>query len=216
MNSIRLLIVDDNFIARRGLRSFLETQPDMFVAGEASTGFEALDMARTTNVDVVLLDIKMPRMDGITATRELLKICPECKLLILTVLDEPSFLAKALLAGAVGYLIYGRFTPEDLVRSIRKVKIGETAFIPAVPPLLLRILKKIPEPSGSYENSNALTSRELEILKYIVLGDNNLEIAKELAIEEKTVKNHINNIYSKLGVTSRQDAVWLVTGKTTT
>ena len=210
MSRLRVLIVDDNFVARRGLRSFLETGSDITVVGEASTGRAAVEWMKSGAADVVLMDVRMPDTDGIAATSELMKLRPETRVLMLTVVDEQATLLRALLAGAKGYLVYGRFTPEELVEAIRAIGAGGTVFIPPLAPALLgniqshlADLRDIAE----MENMEPLTARERQILGLIAAGNGNREIAAALDIEEKTVKNHINNIYSKLQIKSRYQAI---------
>jgi DNA-binding NarL/FixJ family response regulator len=210
MRQIRILIVDDNFVARRGLRSFLQTESDIAVVGDASTGRAAIDWVKSNAADIVLMDVRMPDTDGIGATSEILKLRPELKVLMLTVIDEQSTLLRALLAGAKGYLVYGRFTPEELIEAIRVIGTGGTIAIPSVAPALLENIESHltgVEDIAEMENMEPLTTREKEILSLIAIGKGNREIAESLSIEEKTVKNHINNIYSKLQIKSRYEAI---------
>ena len=210
MSQIRILIVDDNFVARRGLRSFLETESAIAVIGEASTGRAAIEWVKDNAADIVLMDVRMPDTDGIAATAEITKLRPETKVLMLTVVEEQATLLRALLAGGRGYMVYGRFNPDELVKSIRAVSAGEMVTIPPVAPALLDNIQS--HINGFHdvaemENMEPLTDREKEILNLIALGKGNREIAGTLDIEEKTVKNHINNIYSKLQIKSRYEAI---------
>jgi DNA-binding NarL/FixJ family response regulator len=210
MKQITILIVDDNFVARRGLRSFLQTESDITVSGEASTGRAAIEWMRDKSLDVVLMDVRMPDTDGIEATTEIVKVRPQTKVLMLTVVDDQSTLLRALLAGAKGYLVYGRFTPEGLVTAIHAIMSGETVTIPPVAPALLEHIRT--HVANVYdiaemENMEPLTAREKEILSLIAIGKGNRDIADALNVEEKTVKNHINNIYSKLQIKSRYEAI---------
>lgn len=210
MSQIQILIVDDNFVARRGLRSFLQTERDIEVVGEASTGMAAVEWIKNQTADAILMDVRMPDTDGIEATMEINKIKPETRVLMLTVVDDQSTLLRALLAGAKGYLVYGKFTPEDLVASIRTIMSGGTITIPPVSPSLLEHLRThIADVNdvSDMENMEPLTSREKEILSLIAIGRGNNEIATILNLREKTVKNHINNIYSKLQIKSRYEAI---------
>jgi DNA-binding NarL/FixJ family response regulator len=208
MKAIRVFIVDDNFIARRGLRSTLESEEDISVVGEASTGVEAIRIMPASGVDVVLMDIRMPDVNGIETTARLLGHNPELKILMLTVVDDPFVLAGALAAGAGGYLVYGHFTPDQLVEAVFKASAGETVCLPSLPDLLPEEARQLAEGKGAGEV--ALTHREAGVLDLIAAGKENREIAETLRIEEKTVKNHINSIYSKLGISNRQQAVWYV------
>jgi DNA-binding NarL/FixJ family response regulator len=210
MNRISILIVDDNFVARRGLRSFLQMEGDITVSGEASTGRAAIEWIKEKSVDVVLMDVRMPDTDGIEATAEIAKARPEVRVLMLTVVEDQATLLRALLSGAKGYLVYGRFTPEDLVKTIHAIMSGKTVTIPQVAPALLEhIHTHIADihDIAEMENMEPLTAREKEILSLIAIGRGNREIADDLNVEEKTVKNHINNIYSKLQIRSRYEAI---------
>jgi DNA-binding NarL/FixJ family response regulator len=210
MDRIRVLIVDDNFVARRGLRSLFQTESDIAVQGEASTGRAAVDWVRSNIADVVLMDVRMPDTDGIEATAEILKLNPATRVLMLTVVEEQATLLRALLAGAKGYLVYGRFTPEELVKAVRIIGTGGTI---AIPPVSAALLDNIRSHVAGLQNiaemdsMEPLTARERDILGLIALGKGNREIANALNIEEKTVKNHINNIYSKLQIKSRYEAI---------
>jgi len=210
MSQIRILIVDDNFVARRGLRSFLNTENNIVVAGEASTGKAAIGWVKDNAADIVLMDVRMPDTDGIEATAQILKLKPELKILMLTVVDEQAILLRALLAGAKGYLVYGRFTPEELIEAIHVIGRGGTVAIPPVSPALLENIQLHIDSAhdiNEMESMEPLTAREKEILSLIAVGKGNREIADALNIEEKTVKNHINNIYSKLQIKSRYEAI---------
>ena len=210
MDRIRVLIVDDNFVARRGLRSLFHTESDIAVQGEASTGRAAVDWVRHNIADVVLMDVRMPDTDGIEATAEILKLNPATRVLMLTVVEEQATLLRALLAGAKGYLVYGRFTPEELIKAIRIIGTGGTVAIPPIAPALLEnIQSHVTSANDIAEMASMepLTARERNILGLIAVGKGNREIAAALSIKEKTVKNHINNIYSKLQIKSRYEAI---------
>ena len=200
MSTIRVFIVDDNFVARRGLRSVLEAEDGIAVVGEASSGSEALKRLRQCPADVVLMDIRMSDIDGIEATSKLLLENPDSRILMATVIEDPVVHMNAMLAGARGYLVYGHFAPETLTDAIRAVASGQRVNIPKIP-------EEASIRKGESENSG-LTQREDEIMRLITAGKDNREIAASLNIEEKTVKNHINNIYSKIGVRSRREAIY--------
>jgi len=200
MSTIRVFIVDDNFVARRGLRSVLEAEDGIAVVGEASSGSEALKRLRECPADVVLMDIRMSDIDGIEATSKLLLENPDSRILMATVIEDPVVHMNAMLAGARGYLVYGHFAPETLTDAIRAVASGQRVNIPKIP-------QEASIRKGESENSG-LTQREDEIMLLITAGKDNREIAASLNIEEKTVKNHINNIYSKIGVRSRREAIY--------
>jgi len=200
MSAIRVFIVDDNFVARRGLRSVLEAEDGITVVGEASSGSEALKRLHECPADVVLMDIRMSDIDGIEATSSLLRQKPDARVLMATVIDDPVVHMNAMLAGARGYLVYGHFAPESLTDAIRAVASGQRVNVPPIPEEAH--IRQIESGRG------ALTQREDEILRLIAAGKDNREIASSLAIEEKTVKNHINSIYSKIGVRSRREAIY--------
>lgn len=202
MSKIRVFCVDDNFVARRGLRSVLEAENDIEVVGEASSGSEALKRLKDCPADVVLMDIRMSDIDGIEATSLLLRENPEARVLMATVIEDPRIHMNAMLAGARGYLVYGHFVPESLTEAVRAVASGQRVNIPPLP----EVAVLPPVESEGIE----LTQREAEIMKLIAAGKDNREIAASLNIEEKTVKNHINNIYSKLHVNTRQEAIYFI------
>jgi DNA-binding NarL/FixJ family response regulator len=200
MNNISVFIVDDNFIARRGLRSVLEAEEDISIVGEASSGSEALKRLHDCPADVVLMDIRMSDIDGIEATSMLLHEKPDARILMATVIEDPVVHMNAMLAGARGYLVYGHFAPESLTDAIRAVASGQRVNIPSI--------QGETRVSRAETGHSALTQREDEVLRLIAAGKDNRDIAASLDIEEKTVKNHINNIYSKIGVSSRQEAIY--------
>lgn len=204
MIPLRVFIVDDNFIARRGLCSTLGVQDGLTVVGEASTGTEAIRSLQQISADIVLMDIRMTGLDGIRTTIELKRLIPEIKVLVLTVVDDPIILAHALNAGATGYLVYGHFTPESLVAAVKTVGAGGAVATPPLKDLFPATDTELPQNVAAMHK---LTVREDEVMQMIATGCENREIARSLNIEEKTVKNHINSIYSKLNITSRQQAV---------
>ncbi|MFO8009320.1 MAG: response regulator transcription factor [Dehalococcoidia bacterium] len=197
---ITILIADDNRMVRQGLRSLLEDEGDILIAGEASTGLEAIQWVRSTPVDVVLMDIRMPGLDGITATTQIMQIRPEVKVLVLTIVDESGTLARAIAAGAHGCLVYDRLTPETLPEHIRAiVRDSSVTMPPSVAESLIR----------HNDFRRALTRREKEILNLIAEGKTNREIGEIISVQEKTVKVHIRNLYAKLGIKSRYQAIRL-------
>ncbi|MBE0481338.1 MAG: response regulator transcription factor [Dehalococcoidia bacterium] len=207
MSGIRVLIADDNYVIRRGLREILALSKSIEVVGEASTGTECVQMASACRPDVILMDIRMPDLDGVKATAQILKTIPDAKVLVLTAVEDPSVLVRAIAAGARGYLVYGKATSlETLKEAIHAVSAGEAAVTPAIAPHLLEIIRsdmnREQQPSG-----RVLSSREEEVLALIATGRSNADIARTLGIEEKTVKNYVNNIYSKLNLKSRYDAI---------
>ena len=212
MTKTKLLIVDDNPVIRQGLRSLVEAEEQLEVSGEASTGAEAIQWMKKNLADVILMDIRMPIIDGIDATTEILRSHPQAKILILTVTEDPKTLARTLHAGARGYLVYSRFDPDELLKAVYTVASGEEI---APSPAVAMALGEMPadepgaKPSLDVPLVEPLTDRETEILDLIADGRSNAEIAEALSLEEKTVKNHITRLYSKLGITSRYDAIRL-------
>jgi DNA-binding NarL/FixJ family response regulator len=193
-NPIRLLIVDDHLVVRIGLRSMIDSQPDMEVVGEAADGCEALQRYRDKRPDVVLLDLRMPQLNGVEATAAIRKESPEALIIVLTTYDGDENIYRALQAGARAYLL--KDIPRDeFLRAIRAVRSGEYCIPPAV---AARLAHRLPH--------DELSTRELEVLKLIVEGMSNKEIASMLAITESTVKNHVNSILAKLRVKDRTQA----------
>lgn len=205
---IRVLIVDDNDVIRSGLSALLATVPDVEVAGEASTGREAIARCDEVSPDVVLLDVRMPVMDGVTAAGPLSQ---HTRVLMLTYSDEPEVVAGALRNGASGYLVHGTFGAQELARAIRDVAGDRTAIAPDVMPALLDALRSGEPPAapamGLRAGDHGLTDREAEVMDAISRGASNAQIAAELFLAEKTVKNTINRIYSKLAVSTRSEAI---------
>ena len=199
----RVLIVDDNAVLRRGVASLLEAADGIEVVGEAGTGKEAIAMAKKVAPDVVLLDVRMPVMDGIAAAGPLSKIA---KVMMLTYSEEEERVSNAIRAGASGYMVHGRFTPEELEQAVIDLAKGGNVISPSVVSVVFDALRDAPR-GGVSEGPAALTERESEIMNLLAQGRSNGAIATELFISEKTVKNHINRIYAKLGVTSRAEAI---------
>jgi DNA-binding NarL/FixJ family response regulator len=215
MSDIAVLIADDNVVIRQGLRSLLESEERVTVVGEVSTGAEAIQWMRRQSADIALMDIRMPVIDGIGATAEIVRTRPETKVLILTVTEDPTTLARSICAGAKGYLVYSQFRPEDLLGAIHAVASGEV--IPLSPAVALALQSMREEaPRTQYREGQQpiepLTPREAEILDLIADGRSNAEIAEALVVEEKTVKNHITRLYSKLNINSRYEAIRLKLG----
>jgi DNA-binding NarL/FixJ family response regulator len=197
---IRILIVDDHPIVRQGLRTFLELKDDLTVIGEASGGTEALDVIAGSVPDVVLMDLVMPGGDGITAIRRLREEQPSVRVLVLTSFGQDSDVYSALEAGAAGYLLKD-VDPESLAAAIRDVRAGRPALHPDVARRLMRG-REGPRPEN-------LTARERDVLRLIVAGQANKQIARLLGVSEKTVKTHVSNILQKLGASDRTQAAVL-------
>lgn len=201
MSDIRVLLADDSFIVRGGLRKAVEALPGFVVVGEATTGRQAFDLSGETRPDIVLMDLRMPDVDGIATTRRITSAFPAIRTLVVTWSEDPAHLRDALFAGAKGYLIHGRFDPTELASAMRALAAEDISMMPVIAGGILA------ESGRTASKMSELTKRELEILKLVQRGRRNREIAHEMGIEEKTVKNHINNIYSKLGIASRVEAM---------
>jgi len=204
---IRVLLVDDQSLIRQGLRVLLELEPDLQVVGEAENGKTAIEMVEKLQPDVVLMDVRMPIMDGVAATREILQCFVGTKVLVLTTFDDDEYLAAALRYGAMGYLL--KDTPsEELAAAIRAVHKGYTQLGPG---LVEKIIAKVPAvapiPTASLPSGwDDLTPREKEVLQLIAKGASNREIAQALFISEGTVKNHVTNILNRLHLRDRTQA----------
>jgi DNA-binding NarL/FixJ family response regulator len=207
--SIRLLIADDQALVRGGFRAILEAEPDMDVVAEAGDGAEALDLARRHRVDVVLMDIRMPRLDGIEATRRLLAEPrnPPTRVLVLTTFDLDEYVYEALRAGASGFLLKD-VRPEHLAPAVRIVAGGEALLAPSVTRRLIEEFARRPVSGGpSSAFLQQLTPRERDVLMLVARGMSNLEIAERLFVGESTVKTHVAHVLSKLGARDRIHAV---------
>ncbi|KRE07363.1 response regulator [Priestia megaterium] len=200
---IKILIADDHHIVRKGLVFFLQTQPDLEIVGEASNGEEAVKLATSLEPHIVLMDLSMPVLDGIEATKELKKQAPHIQVMILTSFSDQDHVIPALEAGASGYQLK-ESDPDELVAAIRKLMNGENQLHPKVTTHLLTRLTKSSEKKVNF--IDYLTKREKDVLKEITKGKSNKEIGASLHITEKTVKTHVSNILSKLGVQDRTQA----------
>jgi two-component system, NarL family, response regulator LiaR len=196
--TIRVLITDDHKVVRRGLRGFLDMDPELEVVGEASNGEEAMDMARRLEPDVVLMDLLMPVMDGIEATRRIRHELPEVEVLALTSVLEDTSVTGAIKAGAIGYLLKTT-DADELCEAIRAAATGQVRLAPEA---AARLMREVRAP----DSLEALTERETEVLKLLAHGKANKQIARELFIDEQTVKTHVHHILSKFGVSSRTQA----------
>jgi DNA-binding NarL/FixJ family response regulator len=207
---IRVLVVDDQALVRGGFRSILEGQEDIEVVGEAADGEEAIERALRLSADVVLMDVRMPRLDGIEATRRLLATRPTgTRVLILTTFDHDAYVYEALRAGASGFLLKSA-PPRELADAIRTVAAGQALLAPEITRRMIEEYVRRPLPgSGPPPELAALTARELEVLGLIALGRSNAEIAKTLFLSEPTIKTHVTRILSKLSLRDRVQAVVL-------
>ena len=196
--AIRIVIADDHSVVRQGLRMFLALDDELEVIGEAQNGAEALELARELQPDVVLMDLLMPVMDGITAIGAIRRELPEVEVIALTSVLEDASVVGAVKAGAIGYLL--KDTQADELR--RAIKAAAQGQVQLAPQAAARLLREVRTP----ESPEALTERETDVLRLLALGRANKEIARDLEIGEKTVKTHVSNILGKLGVQSRTQA----------
>jgi NarL family two-component system response regulator LiaR len=198
---IKVLIVDDHQVVRQGLRTFLELQPDITVLGEASDGQAAVEMVRRLHPDVVLMDLVMPHMDGISATRQIKSLESSVKVIALTSFTEDDKVFPAIQAGASSYLLKD-VSPDDLVEAIQAAHRGEARLHPEI---VRKLMEQVAQQAGLPPQTlpRDLTGRELEVIRLVAQGRSNHEIAQALVISEKTVKTHISNILGKLHLDDR-------------
>jgi NarL family two-component system response regulator LiaR len=199
--SIRILIVDDHAIVREGQRALIDTEPGMEVVGEATDGLEAVEMAHSLQPDVILLDLHMPRKDGIEAIKEIKAKNPKTRFLVLTGFTEDEKIFAAIKAGAMGYLVKDS-SPQQILTAIRKVHCGETSIHTSIANKLIRELQR----TSNLIPEDPLTEREGEILTLVAQGLSNQQIAEKLFISERTVRTHMTNILSKLHLVNRTQA----------
>ncbi|MGA9288236.1 MAG: response regulator transcription factor [Anaerobacillus sp.] len=208
---INLLLADDHLMVRKGLRLFLQSQKDIEIVGEASNGLEAVTLAKELNPDIILMDLIMPGMDGIEATKELKKDFPSIKIIMLTSFSDQDHVLPAIRAGAEGYQLKD-IDPDELIFTIREAYAGKRHLHPMATDQLMSHMTQ----AHSIEDEpclDALTPREREVLREITLGKSNKEIATTLFITEKTVKTHVSSILSKLNFHDRTQAALFATRK---
>ena len=204
--TIKILLADDQSLFRDGLRILLSTQPDFDVVGEATNGEEALRLAAKLRPHIVLMDMRMPILDGVEATRRLHETQPDCRVIVLTTFDDDELVFEGLRAGAVGYLLKAVSTPR-LLEAIRTVARGESILEPSVVTKVVAEFARLAnQASRSLALESPLSERETEVLRLVAKGATNREIAATLFIAEGTVRNHLTNILSKLGVSDRTEA----------
>jgi len=197
-----VLIVDDHAVVREGLRTFLDLQDGLEVVGEAGDGAEAVEAARRLEPDVVLMDLVMPRVDGVQAMRELREDVPGARVIVLTSFLDDDRLLPAIRAGAAGYLLKN-VQPQELARAVRTAHAGEALIDPAV---AARLVGALADGAPAQERADQLTAREREVLELIGRGLSNKRIALQLGVAEKTVKTHVSHVLAKLGVSDRTQA----------
>jgi DNA-binding NarL/FixJ family response regulator len=195
---IRILLVDDHPVVRHGLRGMLDLEPDLTVIGEASSGTEGVRMASAEHPDIVLMDLRMPGGDGVTATAQILSQVPGVRVMVLTTYETDRDILRAIEAGACGYLLKDA-SPSELADAVRAAHRGETVLAPSVASTLVRQVRKPAPP--------ALSGREAEVLRLVARGLTNADIGRELFIAEATVKTHLLRVFNKLDVADRTAAV---------
>lgn len=206
--TIRILLADDQALFREGLRTLLSVQPDFEVVGEAGNGEEAILLAAKLRPNIVLMDLRMPVLDGVRATERLHGILPDCKVIVLTTFDDDELVFDGLRAGAMGYLLKD-VSSEKLFEAIHAAVRGDYFLLPSITAKLVAEFSRIPRPASVKpdEMTEALSPRESEIIRLVATGISNKEIAERLVISEGTVKNHLSSILSKLNVKDRLQAV---------
>ena len=200
--TIRVLIADDHAVVREGIRAFLTTKPDMIVVGEASNGGEAVEAALRLQPDVILMDLLMPEVDGITAIRQIRAAQPDARILVLTSFATDDQVFPAIKAGALGYLLKDS-GPTDLVRAIQQVYRGESSLHPTI---ARKVLQLLTQPAPQPRTTDPLTDREVDVLRLLAQGQSNGEIAATLKVGEGTVRTHVSSILAKLHLASRTQA----------
>lgn len=207
---IRILLADDHVMLRQGTVALLQREADIEVVGQASDGRQAVELAHDLRPDIVVMDVRMPELSGVEATRQIRETLPEVQVLVLSAHDDDQYIFSLLEAGASGYLL--KTAPvSELAKAIRQVKSGESPLSPSIArKIVVRMSNKdskSPHAAQEGESPNDLTSRELEVLQLLAQGMNNRAIAESMSVSERTVHAHLSNIFAKMGVSSRLEAV---------
>ena len=200
--TIRVLLVEDHTIVRKGLCALLETEPDIHVVGEAENGLQAVELAQTCEPDVILMDLVMPEMDGVEATRKILENQPNSHVLVLTSFGSEDKLFPAIKAGALGYLLKDT-APAEVLKAIRHAAEGYSSITPTI---ARRLLREFSQKHAKVSPDESLTKREIEVLKLVALGHTNTQISRELFISPATTRTHVSNILAKLNLSNRTQA----------
>ena len=199
VQKIRILIADDHAIVREGLRALIATEPDLELVAEASDGVEAVDKARAHGPDVILLDMMMPRKDGLEAINDIMKEDPKARILVLTSFAEDEKVFPAIKAGALGYLLKDS-SPQELLIAIRNVYAGEASLHPTI---ARKLMRELSQPPSLPPTTDPLTEREVEVLRLVAQGLSNDDIAEKLVVSERTVRTHVSHILDKLHLANR-------------
>ncbi len=206
MDKIRILLAEDHKVVREGTRRLLESQSDFEVVGEASDGIEAVELAKKLKPQIIIMDVSMPRLNGIEATKQIKAVYPNMAILVLTGYDDDEYVFALLEAGAAGYLLK-ESSGEELIDAIRQVMAGEPVLHPKIMKKVLNRLRTPVEEPSSQTSSEVLSDREMEVLRLAAKGMSNMEIADSLTLSVRTVQTHLRSIFNKLGVGSRSEAI---------